>query len=265
MPDRKRTTGRWSPRHVPETVSASRRGLIAVCSLLALASAIWLFLGIGPTAVAVLAFLATCLFVAMIVVLLPKEIRARYGLLATAFVAAAGLLAAFANPREGGDGEAKSPPEPSASPNIDYAAELLARGPFTGDVGEPLTFVSLHEESVDLPNAVAQVALEFDGGEAAHVALAYLWLYRSAEDAEAASAERFETLSKQYAEFGYPHGDSQYYSVFSNGGIDAGGFSGPVYCEGIVAPDSNYHLTVAAELVSSCLRYGDDMVGLATR
>jgi hypothetical protein len=268
-----RTTGRRSLKRPSQWEARSRWGLIALLSVAVVSLPAWLIAGVDQEPLAILAFLVACMCVALIVVALPKHTRARYGVVATAFVGAAGVLALFTD--LGGSGET-SPATESPSlpaPSIDYAAELLARGPFTGDPAPPLTFVSLQrEQSVDVARAVAQVALRFemppelDPFPGYDGPSAYLWLFRSTEDAGQVAAEQLDRISTQYAEFGEPQGNARAFNAFGNGEIIAGGFSGPVYCEGSIAPDSNANVSVANELVSACLRYADDMVALsATR
>jgi hypothetical protein len=240
-----------------------RWAVAAVGSCCCLALVVLLVAGNPPRPIAIVAFVAACVCVALIVIALPSRIRAKYGVVATAFVSAAGVLALFAD--LGGPEEDRI--------NTAYAADLLVRGPFNGDPSPPLIFVELRpqpeSQGTDVTGAVVQVDLDFTvpaelmpfpgyDGPSAH-----LFLFRSSQDAEVASQGELERYTRQYAQFGQPQGTARAFNLFGNGDIIAGGVSGPVYCEGSISPDSTANIGLANELVASCLRYADDMVALA--
>jgi hypothetical protein len=160
-----------------------------------------------------------------------------------------------------------TPNEPSRrSVNVDYAAQLLLQGPFSGEVPSPLAFESMNSRGTpDDPGAVEQVEIRFRiSGDSQALASAYLQLYRTPAGAQAASLARFKRYTVQYAEFGEIQGDPEAFWLFANGGLLAGGTSGHIFCEAVAVPDSNAMVGVTNGVVAACLDYGEGAIRLAT-
>jgi len=235
--------------------------LLATTSVLLLA----LYFGIERRSLRLGALLLACLLVAVTVALVPQVVRVRYGAVVATFVTAAGILPLVMD--GDGEGEASDPPvgeiaEPRV--NVDYAAVLLARGPFTGDLPSPVTFASLKAEAPDLLGAVTQIALRFDLPRSLETgANAYLFLFPQREDGANYAAAAMEDLDTQYADFGSVQGDPGGFFLFGNGEVIAGASSEHVYCQASVYPDSNANVALANGIVSACVKYADNVLRVA--
>lgn len=259
------TTAKGSVPHRPRRQGPPSVPLwrwVAVLALLGAATAMVavLYTGISSRGLRLAIFLMVCAAGAGLVALLPIEFRKRVGLPVSAFVAVAGLLPLFI--AQGSDQESDKP----RTVNVDYAAELLARGPFTGDVPPPLKLTSMKEEFADEGSATTQLALDFAfprsygfGG-----ANAYLFLFASSEQGGTVAAERQEVLGRQYAEFGETQGGPNGFFQFANGEIIGGGARDYLFCESSIYPDSNANIALLQNLISACLNHGEQVLRLAS-
>jgi hypothetical protein len=226
--------------------------------------------------------IAASLASAVFVISLPKEWRARSSLLATAFVAALGVISVLigdstqttttsstVSPRSSKDTSASpvTPPTSSKEVNARYLATLIREGPFTETLPYDASVTKIGDVQLSALSAASRIdAVEIETDATDLSIYAIVETYPSPEDAEVrASADR-SSLEEQY-------GDGDKAEVFGNtfclwtdyadGVFFCGGNRGNVFVEVTVSPANISTRASAASALDAILNYTDKMATLS--
>lgn len=240
---------------------------LVVAGLVAATLVVLLWTGIDSSRWRVAALLLASLAIATVAALLPTSWRARTALVATTFVAAAGVLPIVVT---SDDPEPPPRPDPVVI-NADYLVELLRDGPFTEPVPAPFVVQSLGDADTGDPGAVARVgAVEVvlantgtDPGLADLAAYGWIEVYRTETEAIERAEGVLADAEEQYAGMGGSTGDADGFSVVADQYWLSGGRRGTVVVRVDLAPNPNSTQAIASGLVSALLDYSARMTKLA--
>jgi TIR domain len=167
----------------------------------------------------------------------------------------------------GGGGMPPSTDPPSAAPSPQALAALIAEGPFTEALLEPLEAGELESAGIGDPSSAARVDAtelqvkaprsEFNG------VFAHMEVYETTDEADERGTAQFDMAVDLYGD-GLVAGDGESYcAAVDPDGWQCGGVSGLVYAEATLSPGSNANRPYATDLVSAMLRYADEKASVA--
>ncbi|MER5222855.1 hypothetical protein [Streptomyces flaveus] len=160
---------------------------------------------------------------------------------------------------------------PAARVNTSYLADLIRKGPFSEPLPKPVKVTGMKDVLIaDSSPRIDAVAVEldwpseYDPFEGFDGPNGHIETYRAKADAAKRSESRYNTLRKQYKDFGEIQGTTKGFFIFANGEIIAGGTRGYVYVEVYSFTNANAYIPLATGTVNSMLKYADKMTALAT-
>ncbi len=241
---------------------------LVVAGLVAAGLVVLLWLGVGSSRWQVVLLIGASLAIAGVAALLPTSWRARTALVATTFVAAAGVLPLVVT----SDSDPEPPgPGPQPAVNADYLVQLLGDGPFTEPLPAPFAVSGLADAGIGDPGAAqrvgaVEVTLTNSGAQPGLADLAaYAWIevYRTEDEATARAEELLAQAEEQYAGLGGSTGDADGFSVVADQYWLCGGRRGTVVVRVDLAPNPSSTQAIASGLVAALLDYSARMAKLA--
>ncbi|HEX6686545.1 MAG TPA: hypothetical protein VF062_27485 [Candidatus Limnocylindrales bacterium] len=235
---------------------ALRLAGILLFTAIAVTLIVFLAVGIESRVWRLVALALACAAVTTVVILVPAGWRARGGFIAATFVGAAGVLPMFVNDK------AEEPAvRPERAVNVNYLGVLLRGGPIP-DLPYPLKAGAIGDTRIADAGAAKAVAtlkvdIVFTAYAEDQLAVAFIELYRTKDEAATRAAERFEGLKAQY-DNPAADGDSSSFCVDGSTHWVCGGTRGYVYVEDTVTPASNANRALASSTVGVILTYCDD-------
>ncbi len=234
---------------------------LGACAMVTVALIVWMVTAIGSPPLRVPAIIAACLAVAIAVALLPVRWRTRSGIIAGAFVAAAGIVPMFVD-----SGDETPPPPPAKTVNADHLASLIRKGPFSEQLPAPVVSPLLKDVPIADQSAAQKAGaawLEAGFADAPAAVNALIETYRTPEEAKARTAARRSDLFGRYPDSPIKTGDDTNFCIEGNGTWNCGATRGYVHVEVTVHPASNANLAIANGTVSAVLTYCDHMTLIA--
>jgi len=222
---------------------------------------VWMMTGIGSHPLRVAAIIVACLAVAIAVALLPARWRTRSGIVAGAFVAAAGIVPMFVN-SDGGN----QPTPPAKAVSANYLANLIRQGPFSEKLPAPVVQPVLKDVQIADQSAAQKVGaawLEAGFPSSPGAVSAFIETYRTPDEARARTAARRKDLLGRYPDSSAVTGDDTSFCIDGSEAWNCGATRGYVYVEVVVSPSANANLSIANGTLSAVLTYCDRMTLIA--